>query len=160
MNNRIHYWTSCSDYVTIMFVFRGRQGPDMSADSEKIFHRSLDLLQFWITDCKRVDFTPKSSLVDMLENFLNTEVLPHISIHFALHFTERTCQSNSCTVTHSIYFLSEIWVPDGGCFCSCYLHNPSSVHYNLSTDGSVKLPACQHIFHGWKSDTTCLEQPK
>uniref|UniRef100_A0AAQ6A500 Uncharacterized protein n=1 Tax=Amphiprion ocellaris TaxID=80972 RepID=A0AAQ6A500_AMPOC len=41
-----------------------------------IFHRSLDLLQFWITDCKPVDFTPKSSLVDILENFLNTEVIP------------------------------------------------------------------------------------
>lgn len=46
----------------------------MSGDSEKIFHRSLDVLHFWITDCKRVDFTPKSRLMDMLENFLNIEV--------------------------------------------------------------------------------------
>lgn len=49
----------------------------MSGDSEKIFHRSLDLLHFWISDCKRVDFTPNSSLVDLLENFLNTEVNNH-----------------------------------------------------------------------------------
>lgn len=48
----------------------------MSGDSEKIFHRSLDLLRFWIRDCRHVDFTPKSSLVDTLENFLNTEVIP------------------------------------------------------------------------------------
>ncbi|XP_074502963.1 kinase non-catalytic C-lobe domain-containing protein 1 isoform X1 [Sebastes fasciatus] len=63
-------------FIMDKFIGAARQGPDMSADSEKIFHRSLDLLQFWITDCKRVDFTPKSSLVDMLENFLNTEVIP------------------------------------------------------------------------------------
>lgn len=54
--------------------FRARDGPDMSADSERIFHRSLDLLHFWITDCKSVDFTPKSKLTLVLENFLNTEV--------------------------------------------------------------------------------------
>lgn len=49
----------------------------MSGDSERIFHRSLDLLQIWVTDCKSVDFTPKSSLVETLENFLNTEVDTH-----------------------------------------------------------------------------------
>uniref|UniRef100_A0A8C4ESM3 Kinase non-catalytic C-lobe domain containing 1 n=1 Tax=Dicentrarchus labrax TaxID=13489 RepID=A0A8C4ESM3_DICLA len=58
------------------FISAARQGPDMSGDSEKIFHRSLDVLQFWITDCRQVDFTPKSSLVDTVENFLNTEVIP------------------------------------------------------------------------------------
>ena len=58
----------------IIFDFYSREAPDMSAKSEKIFHRSLDLLQFWITDCQQVDFTPKSSLVDTLETFLNTEV--------------------------------------------------------------------------------------
>lgn len=46
----------------------------MSGNHENIFHRSLDLLHFWITDCKMVDFTPMSSLVSTLENFLNTEV--------------------------------------------------------------------------------------
>lgn len=54
--------------------FHLRQGPDMSGDSEKVFHRSLDLLHFWITDCRQVDFTAKSGLVETLENFLNTEV--------------------------------------------------------------------------------------
>ncbi|XP_023140663.2 kinase non-catalytic C-lobe domain-containing protein 1 isoform X1 [Amphiprion ocellaris] len=63
-------------FIMDKFICAAREGPDMSGDSERIFHRSLDLLQFWITDCKPVDFTPKSSLVDILENFLNTEVIP------------------------------------------------------------------------------------
>ncbi|GLD56043.1 protein very KIND, partial [Lates japonicus] len=63
-------------FIMDKFISAAREGPDMSADTEKIFHRSLDLLQFWITDCKQVDFTPKSSLMDTLENFLNTEVIP------------------------------------------------------------------------------------
>lgn len=46
----------------------------MSGDHENIFHRSLDLLQLWITDCRRVDFTPRPSLVSTLETFLNTQV--------------------------------------------------------------------------------------
>uniref|UniRef100_UPI0037E750FF kinase non-catalytic C-lobe domain-containing protein 1 n=1 Tax=Semicossyphus pulcher TaxID=241346 RepID=UPI0037E750FF len=63
-------------FIMEKFTNAARQGPDMSGDSERIFHRSLDLLQFWVTDCRRVDFTPKSSLVETLENFLNTEVIP------------------------------------------------------------------------------------
>ncbi|XP_049456511.1 kinase non-catalytic C-lobe domain-containing protein 1 isoform X1 [Epinephelus fuscoguttatus] len=63
-------------FIMEKFISAARQGPDLSGDSEKIFHRSLDLLQLWITDCKQVDFTPKSSIVDTLENFLNTEVIP------------------------------------------------------------------------------------
>lgn len=62
----------------MIFVFNAREGPDMSEDGVKIFHRSLDLLQFWITDCKAVDFTPKSSCVDTLENFINTEVTTQV----------------------------------------------------------------------------------
>ncbi|XP_070697733.1 kinase non-catalytic C-lobe domain-containing protein 1 [Pempheris klunzingeri] len=63
-------------FIMDRFTSAARQGPDMSGDSEKIFHRSLDLLQFWITDCRQVDFTHKSSLVNTLEHFLNTEVIP------------------------------------------------------------------------------------
>ncbi|XP_076599150.1 kinase non-catalytic C-lobe domain-containing protein 1 isoform X1 [Chaetodon auriga] len=63
-------------FIMDKFISAARQGPNMSGDSEKIFHRSLDVLQFWITDCRLVDFTPKSSLVDMVETFLNTEVIP------------------------------------------------------------------------------------
>ncbi|XP_031731345.1 kinase non-catalytic C-lobe domain-containing protein 1 isoform X3 [Anarrhichthys ocellatus] len=63
-------------FIMDKFICAARQGPDMSGDCVKILHRSLDLLQFWITDCKQVDFTPKSSLVDTLENFLNAEVIP------------------------------------------------------------------------------------
>lgn len=61
-------------HALIALVFHVRQGQDVSGDSEKIFHRSLDVLHFWISDCGRVDFTPKSSLVDTLKSFLITEV--------------------------------------------------------------------------------------
>nr|XP_020507638.1 kinase non-catalytic C-lobe domain-containing protein 1 isoform X1 [Labrus bergylta] len=63
-------------FIMDKFICAARQGPDMSGDSEKIFHRSLDLLQFWVSDCREVDFTTKSGLVETLENFLNTEVIP------------------------------------------------------------------------------------
>lgn len=46
----------------------------MTGDSEKVFHRSLDILHIWIRDCKQVDFTPESSLVEKLEKFLHAEV--------------------------------------------------------------------------------------
>ncbi|XP_010765029.1 nuclear pore complex protein Nup214-like [Notothenia coriiceps] len=51
-------------FIMDKFIAAARQGPDMSGEAEKIFHRSMDLLQFWITDCRQVDFTPKSSLLD------------------------------------------------------------------------------------------------
>ncbi|KAJ4948756.1 hypothetical protein JOQ06_020279, partial [Pogonophryne albipinna] len=63
-------------FIMDKFIAAARQGPDMSGEAEKIFHRSLDLLQFWITDCRQVDFTPKSSLLDTFESFLNNEVIP------------------------------------------------------------------------------------
>ncbi|KAI9525031.1 hypothetical protein NQZ68_012541 [Dissostichus eleginoides] len=63
-------------FIMDKFIAAARQGPDMSGEAEKVFHRSLDLLQFWITDCRQVDFTPKSSLLDTFESFLNTEVIP------------------------------------------------------------------------------------
>uniref|UniRef100_A0A096MBV4 Kinase non-catalytic C-lobe domain containing 1 n=1 Tax=Poecilia formosa TaxID=48698 RepID=A0A096MBV4_POEFO len=70
----------CSPEELLQFIMDKvvltREGPEMSGDSERIFHRSLDLLQIWVTDCKSVDFTPKSSLVETLETFLNTEVIP------------------------------------------------------------------------------------
>ncbi|KAM3606530.1 uncharacterized protein V6R79_018130 [Siganus canaliculatus] len=63
-------------FIMAKFIRAARQGPDMSEESEKIFHRSLDLLQFWLADFRQVDFTPKSHLVDSLEKFLNNEVVP------------------------------------------------------------------------------------
>ncbi|XP_067330280.1 kinase non-catalytic C-lobe domain-containing protein 1 isoform X2 [Channa argus] len=63
-------------FIMDQFISAAREGSEMSRDREKIVHRSLDLLHFWITDCKPMDFTPKSSLVDTLENFLNAEVIP------------------------------------------------------------------------------------
>lgn len=60
-----------SNYFLFSFI---RQGPNMTGESEKVFHRSLDILHFWIRDCKQVDFTPESSLVEKLEKFLSVEV--------------------------------------------------------------------------------------
>ncbi|KAM3833836.1 kinase non-catalytic C-lobe domain-containing protein 1 [Diretmus argenteus] len=58
------------------FISAARGGPDVSGDHAKIFHRSLDLLQAWLTDCRRVDFIPRSDLLAVLEVFLNNEVVP------------------------------------------------------------------------------------
>ncbi|XP_054655408.1 kinase non-catalytic C-lobe domain-containing protein 1 [Dunckerocampus dactyliophorus] len=58
------------------FISAVREGPDRSENSTNVFHRSLDLLHLWIMDCKLIDFTPKSSIVDVLEKFLHNEVIP------------------------------------------------------------------------------------
>ncbi|XP_038846711.1 kinase non-catalytic C-lobe domain-containing protein 1 [Salvelinus namaycush] len=48
-------------------------GPNVSGDRAKVYHRSLDVLQTWLTDCRLVDFSPKSILLITLENFLTNE---------------------------------------------------------------------------------------
>ncbi|XP_077352225.1 kinase non-catalytic C-lobe domain-containing protein 1 [Festucalex cinctus] len=63
-------------FIMDTFISAVREGPDRSENSANIFHRSLDLLNVWIMDCKTVDFTPKSNIVDVLENFLHTVVIP------------------------------------------------------------------------------------
>ncbi|XP_061913856.1 kinase non-catalytic C-lobe domain-containing protein 1 [Entelurus aequoreus] len=63
-------------FIMEKFISAVRGGPDMSENSTNIFHRSLDLLHLWIIDSKLIDFTPKSTIVDVLENFLHTEVIP------------------------------------------------------------------------------------
>ncbi|XP_061767823.1 kinase non-catalytic C-lobe domain-containing protein 1 [Nerophis ophidion] len=63
-------------FIMEKFISAVRGGPDMSENNTNIFHRSLDLLHLWITDSKLIDFTPKSTIVDVLENFLHTEVIP------------------------------------------------------------------------------------
>lgn len=75
-----HVLNPCTACMFNLFVLLVRRRPNMSGDHENIFHRSLDLLHFWITDCKRVDFTPMSSLVSTLENFLNAEVTTRASL--------------------------------------------------------------------------------
>lgn len=85
---------------TLLFFFT-RQGSDMSRDNEKVFHRSLDILYFWIADYKQVDFTPKSSLVDTLEVFLNTEVIA-FSIQFALLSWDMG-NNNGCTKQYLLF---------------------------------------------------------
>lgn len=61
--------------------FSTRGGPDVSGDSAKVYHRSLDVLQIWLTDYIMVDFSPKSSLLMTLENFLTTEVITELINH-------------------------------------------------------------------------------
>nr|XP_057906628.1 kinase non-catalytic C-lobe domain-containing protein 1 [Doryrhamphus excisus] len=63
-------------FVMEKFISAVREGPDRSENSTKVFHRSLDLLHLWIMDRKLIDFTPKSSIVEVLEKFLHTEVIP------------------------------------------------------------------------------------
>ncbi|KAK7901449.1 hypothetical protein WMY93_018218 [Mugilogobius chulae] len=41
-------------FIMDKFMSAAREGPDLSGDSLKVFHRSLDLLQLWISDCKMV----------------------------------------------------------------------------------------------------------
>lgn len=82
-------------HVTCGFYFFShfREGPDLSGDSEKVFHRSLHLLHFWITDCRTVDFVPNSSLVDVLEKFLNTEVARYVhTVYSAIPLNEKYSQ--------------------------------------------------------------------
>lgn len=64
-------WHGCTFDLLLVLV---RPGPALSGEHEKVFHRSLDLLLIWVTDCRAVDFTPQPELVCTLENFLNTEV--------------------------------------------------------------------------------------
>nr|XP_046214891.1 kinase non-catalytic C-lobe domain-containing protein 1-like isoform X6 [Oncorhynchus gorbuscha] len=61
------------DFMSYLYA---RGDPDVSGDSAKVYHRSLDVLQTWLTDYIMVDFSPKSSLLMTLENFLTTEVSP------------------------------------------------------------------------------------
>ncbi|KAM8851731.1 kinase non-catalytic C-lobe domain-containing protein 1 [Synchiropus picturatus] len=63
-------------FIMETYSSAARDGPDVSGDSSKILHRSLDLLHLWITDCKQVDFPVNSGLLNELEDFLNTEVIP------------------------------------------------------------------------------------
>jgi hypothetical protein len=57
------------------YPFSTRGGPNVSGDRAKVYHRSLDVLQTWLTDCRLVDFSPKSILLITLENFLTNEVI-------------------------------------------------------------------------------------
>ncbi|XP_066549409.1 kinase non-catalytic C-lobe domain-containing protein 1 isoform X2 [Amia ocellicauda] len=47
-----------------------------SADHRKVYSRSLDVLQAWVEDCKQIDFLPKSSLLQTLEEFIISKVVP------------------------------------------------------------------------------------
>lgn len=49
---------------------------DPSSDSTKVYQRTLDLLQFWITDAQLVDFSSHSCLQHTLDAFLTSEVAP------------------------------------------------------------------------------------
>ncbi|KAK0144961.1 Kinase non-catalytic C-lobe domain-containing protein 1 [Merluccius polli] len=52
------------------------RGPDLSGNNVKVLHRTLDLLEAWLVDCKLLDLTSNCSLLTKLENFLNAEVVP------------------------------------------------------------------------------------
>lgn len=147
MHNSTQCETSCTYCMMIMFVFHTRQGPDMSGDNEKIFHRSLDVLHFWITDCRLVDFMPKPSLVDTLENFLNTEVT---TCAYTLLCTPQTWHGSSRLLP--LVAVSAL--------ATCTLHR-LLIAINLAAAGSIRLPVCQHILQvKTPPDTECVEQQK
>ena len=58
-----------------------RRGPDISGSNMKVLHRTLDLLEAWLIDCKLVDWTLSSSILTTLENFLNAEVIVKLIIN-------------------------------------------------------------------------------
>ncbi|XP_039478089.1 kinase non-catalytic C-lobe domain-containing protein 1 isoform X2 [Oreochromis aureus] len=105
-------------FIMNKFICAVREGPDLTGDSEKVFHRSLHLLHFWITDCRTVDFAPNSSLVDVLEKFLNTEVIPVDSQGEALLVGLHSPLSMSAAshLTGSLISFDE--VDDSGCLHS------------------------------------------
>ena len=57
---------------------------DIEGDSAKVYHRSLDLLEAWLADCRLVDFSPDSSLHNTLENFLTSKVAKQLTVHTQL----------------------------------------------------------------------------
>uniref|UniRef100_A0AAV2JK60 N-terminal Ras-GEF domain-containing protein n=2 Tax=Knipowitschia caucasica TaxID=637954 RepID=A0AAV2JK60_KNICA len=71
------YFCSADDllrFITDKFMSVAREGPDLSGDSLKVFHRSLDLLLLWVSGSKAVDFRERSSVLQTLEHFINTQV--------------------------------------------------------------------------------------
>ncbi|XP_030604694.1 kinase non-catalytic C-lobe domain-containing protein 1 [Archocentrus centrarchus] len=105
-------------FIMNKFISAVREGPDLSGDSEKVFHRSLHLLHFWITDCKTVDFAPNSDLVDMLEKFLNTEVIPVDNQGEALLLGLHSPPSMSATSHLTVSLVSFDEVDDAVCLHS------------------------------------------
>ncbi|XP_063290128.1 kinase non-catalytic C-lobe domain-containing protein 1 [Pelobates fuscus] len=55
-----------------------REGKDPSPleEKQKVYHRSLVLLQTWIEDCWHIDFISDPDLLDKLEHLSNSQVLP------------------------------------------------------------------------------------
>ncbi|XP_028982894.3 kinase non-catalytic C-lobe domain-containing protein 1-like [Betta splendens] len=129
-------------FIMERFITSAREGADMSADSEKIFHRSLDLLCFWITDCKSVDFPPKSRLTELLENFLTTEVIPVdargdkllAALHSPLRCVWSEEQSESACLHSSPEELGRKWR------ISKVVEPPVSVHKDKAFSVAAALP--------------------
>ncbi|XP_072565710.1 kinase non-catalytic C-lobe domain-containing protein 1 isoform X2 [Paramormyrops kingsleyae] len=60
----------------LMNKLRSTAGQEASTVQMKVYHRSLDLLHSWLENCRQLDFPPKSSLMQTLEDFLTREVIP------------------------------------------------------------------------------------
>ncbi|XP_030628134.1 kinase non-catalytic C-lobe domain-containing protein 1 [Chanos chanos] len=73
------YFCTPEDFLQFLkekFTTSSRGSQESSADSTKIYHRTLDLLECWIGSCRRVDFTSKTSFSQIMDKFLSSEVSP------------------------------------------------------------------------------------
>ncbi|KAI1894573.1 hypothetical protein AGOR_G00117170 [Albula goreensis] len=71
------YFCTPEDFLQFLKdKFISAAGRQPSAERLKVHNRTLDLLQVWLEDCRQVDFLPKSSLQQSLQEFLTLQVIP------------------------------------------------------------------------------------
>ncbi|XP_035256897.1 kinase non-catalytic C-lobe domain-containing protein 1 isoform X2 [Anguilla anguilla] len=73
------YFCTPEDFLRFLkdrFISVAGDSQAPSAERSKVLHRTLDLLQAWLENSRQVDFPPKSSLYQTLEEFLISQVIP------------------------------------------------------------------------------------
>ncbi|CAL8255462.1 unnamed protein product [Lota lota] len=158
------------------------RGPDTSGNNVKVLHRTLDLLEAWLIDCKLLDLTPNSSILTTLENFLNAEVVPVDSRGETLLATlhsptrKRRSQGSECPISldqdndslsmhssvedaekrHCHWRISRVMEPKEKAFC-IVAALPMPCYGSLLTDPSGGSPRTQEHLLPF-SQSTCSAQ--
>uniref|UniRef100_A0A8C4SEZ0 N-terminal Ras-GEF domain-containing protein n=1 Tax=Erpetoichthys calabaricus TaxID=27687 RepID=A0A8C4SEZ0_ERPCA len=71
------YFCSPKEFLQFLInTFNSTISLNCTSDLGKIHNRTLDLLQAWIEDCRQVDFTPNTTLLNTLEDFIRNKVIP------------------------------------------------------------------------------------
>ncbi|XP_039626588.1 kinase non-catalytic C-lobe domain-containing protein 1 [Polypterus senegalus] len=71
------YFCSPKEFLQFLInTFNSAISLNCTTDLETIHNRTLDLLQAWIEDCRQVDFTPNTTLLNTLEDFIRNKVIP------------------------------------------------------------------------------------